>query len=87
MRAAIVPPEKLPLFDRPLTGFPHIEVGPVLFHSGPHAGSYAINEAILSSCPEWAAVADKALALCAEHGVPIVEIDPADLRDPNQVTF
>ena len=84
MRCAIIPPEKLPFFDVSITGMPHIRVGPALIHSGPHAGNYAVNEAILDSCDEWRAAADRAREICTEHSVPILEIDPADLRDPNQ---
>lgn len=82
MRCAIIPPEKLSVFDVSIAS--NIRVGPVPIYSGPRAGSYAVNEAILDSCPEWRAVADAALALVAEHGVPIEEIDPSDLRNPEQ---
>jgi hypothetical protein len=83
MRCAIIPPEKLEFFDIQSTTFPFLRVGPVSIHSGPHAGSYAVNEAILTSCPEWEALAETAIALCATHGVPILEIDPADLVNPD----
>lgn len=83
MRCAIIPPEKLPFFDVAITGMPHIRVGPALIHSGPHAGSYAVNEAIVSSCPEWLAASEAAYALAAEHSVPILTINPADLINPN----
>lgn len=86
MRAAIIPPEKLAFFDITLTSAPCLRVGPVLIHSGPHAGNYAINEAILTSCPEWVAVAGQARTLCEVHGVPIEEIDPSDLRNPEAIT-
>jgi len=85
MRAAIIPPEKLPLFDRALTPeLPWIRVGPVPIYAGTHMGSFAVNEAILDSCPEWRAVADKARALCAEHGVQILEVNPEDLKNPDE---
>ena len=83
MRAAIIPPEKLGLFDRALSpDMPFLQVGPVPIHSGPVAGSYAINEAILDSCPEWRAAAEAAMEYMAGYGVAIEEIDPADLRNP-----
>lgn len=87
MRAAIIPPEKLPLFDRCIPEKPWIQAGPVLIYSGPHAGNYAINEAILSSCAEWKEVAVAARQLCADNGVEFQDLDPKDLRNPNTPAF
>lgn len=84
MRCAIIPPEKLELFDKPLSkSLPWIEVGPAMIYSGPFAGSYAINEAILDSCDEWRVRAAKVRADWAAQGVTVEEIDPADLVNPN----
>ncbi len=84
MRAAIIPPEKLPIFDRAISEeLSFIRSGPLPIYTGPFAGNFAINEAILDSCDEWRAVADQARALLAEHGVSVEEIDPAELQKPD----
>jgi len=80
MRAAIIPPEKLAVFTRPVGESMRVE--PVPIYSGPFAGSYAINESILDSCHEWQAVREQALALMEAEGVTIQEVQASDLRNP-----
>jgi len=83
MRCAIIPVEKLPVFDRSLTDYPHIRTGPVMIYSGAHAGNYAINEAILDSCDEWRAAAPRCREIQAEHGIVIIELNALDLKNPD----
>ena len=55
---------------------PACNVGPVPIHSGPHAGSYAVNTAIFDSDPAFESF--RALL----ESLPVADLAPVDLTEP-----